>query len=68
MLAGLGAGLVGGALLGRSVEAMLFSVGPADPGVYAVAAGCAGLIAAAASAVPALRAVRVDPVVALRHE
>jgi predicted permease len=68
MLAGLGVGFVGGALLGRSVEAMLFSVSPADPGVYAAAAGCAALIAVAASVVPALRAMRVDPVVALRHD
>jgi predicted permease len=67
-LAGLAVGLVGGALLARSVAAMLFSVSPADPGVYAAAAGCALLIALAASAVPALRASRVDPVRALRHE
>lgn len=68
MLAGLAVGLAGGALFARSVEAMLFSVSPADPGVYAAAAGCAVLIALAASAIPALRASRVNPVRALRHE
>jgi predicted permease len=68
MLAGLAVGLAGGALLARSVEAMLFSVSPVDPGVYAAAAGCAVLIALAASAIPALRAARVDPVCALRHD
>jgi ABC-type antimicrobial peptide transport system permease subunit len=68
MLAGLGTGLAGGALLARSVEAMLFSVSPADPAVYAAAAGCAALVALLASALPALRAARVDPVLALRHE
>ena len=47
---------------------MLFSVSPADPVVYAAAAGCAVLIALAASAIPALRAARVDPVRALRHD
>ena len=68
LLAGLGAGLVGGALLGRAASAMLFSVSPADPTVYAAAAGCAALIAAAATVVPATRALSVDPVRALRYE
>jgi ABC-type antimicrobial peptide transport system permease subunit len=68
MLAGLALGLAGGALFAHSVQAMLFSVSPADPAVYAAAAGCAALIALAASAIPALRAARIDPVRALRQE
>jgi predicted permease len=68
MLVGLGVGLVGGALVARSVKAMLFAVSPSDAGVYAAAAGCALLVAVLASSVPALRALRVDPALALRYE
>jgi predicted permease len=68
LAAGLAAGLLGGALLGRGVAAMLFSVRPDDPSVYAAAAGCAALIALAATIVPAARALRVDPIRALRCE
>ncbi len=66
LLAGLGAGLLGGALLARAVSGMLFSVSAADPAVYTAAAGCAALIVIAASVVPAARALRVDPIRALR--
>jgi putative ABC transport system permease protein len=65
---GLAAGLSGALLLTRTMEGMLYEVSPADPGV--LAATCAGVLCVAvlASVVPALRALRVDPAVALRSE
>ena len=47
---------------------MLFGVTPTQPGVFAVAAGVLAVAAVAAGWVPARRAARVDPLVALRHE
>jgi len=54
--------------LAHALSAMLFGVEPGDP--LSIAAGAATLAAAAllANVVPALRAVRVDPIVALRME
>jgi ABC-type antimicrobial peptide transport system permease subunit len=45
---------------------MLVAVSPADPLVYAATAVFTILVTLAAAAVPAWRALRVDPVVALR--
>jgi ABC-type antimicrobial peptide transport system permease subunit len=65
---GLAVGLCGALLLTRTMEGMLYEVSPADPGV--LAATCAGVLCVAvlATVVPALRALRVDPAVALRSE
>jgi ABC-type antimicrobial peptide transport system permease subunit len=46
----------------------LFDVSPRDPAPYVLAAGVMLVVAAAASVVPAVRAARVDPNVALRSE
>ena len=66
--AGVAVGLYGAFLLSRSLEDMLFGVSSADPRTYAIV----GLVlfgsAAGASLVPALRATRVDPTIAIRHE
>jgi ABC-type lipoprotein release transport system permease subunit len=54
--------------LGRLLSSLLFGVEPEDALTYlAVAAGLAG-VALLASIVPARRAARVDPLVALRSE
>jgi ABC-type antimicrobial peptide transport system permease subunit len=41
---------------------------PADPRVYALVLGALALVAIAAILVPARRALRIDPLIALRHE
>lgn len=65
---GLGFGLAGALAASRLVSSMFFGVRPTDPAAYvAVAAGLL-LVAAAASYWPARRAMRVDPIVALRSE
>jgi putative ABC transport system permease protein len=47
---------------------MLFSIEPTDPGTFAVVAAVLVTVALVASYLPARRATRVDPVVALRAE
>ena len=70
LLAG-GGVLIGmvGALAGTElVSSMLIGVSPTDPWVFLGAALFLGLIALLASSLPAFRAARVDPAIALRHE
>jgi predicted permease len=52
----------------RWIEPLLFDVSPRDPAVYAIVATVIVAVAVAASWVPAARAARVDPSVALRAE
>jgi putative ABC transport system permease protein len=64
--AGLAAGVVGTFLLGRVITASLFGVTSHDPVTFGIAASAmfgAGLLACVA---PALRASRIDPIIALR--
>jgi putative ABC transport system permease protein len=67
-MAGLVLGALASAALGRVVASVLTSVSPADPGVYAGAALFTVAIAALSAGIPAWRALRVDPMVALRCE
>jgi predicted permease len=53
---------------GRTMEALLAGVTPGDPMTFAAAFGLASLTTLLGCLVPALRAVRVDPTVALRAE
>ena len=61
-------GLAGAVALTTVMQSLLFSVTAVDPAAYAAATVTLAAIALAACAVPALRATRVDPLVALRDE
>jgi putative ABC transport system permease protein len=65
---GVAAGLAGGLVLSQTMSKMLFDVAPTDPATYATVAAVLAAVALAASYVPARRATRVDPIVALRAE
>ena len=65
---GLVAGIVGAVALTRLMTSVLDEVTPADPWTYVAVATGLLVVAALASAIPALRAARVDPVTALRIE
>jgi ABC-type antimicrobial peptide transport system permease subunit len=67
-LVGVGAGLAGALALRRLVESMLFGVSAGDPATLIAVAALLGAVALAAGYVPARRAARVDPSVALRAE
>jgi ABC-type antimicrobial peptide transport system permease subunit len=54
--------------LARLSESLLFGVRAGDPTVYALGLALIALIALAACYIPARRATRVDPLVALRYE
>jgi len=66
--AGAGEGLLGAWLFRRLVAQLLFGVSPADPMTFFAAAAVLIALAAAACLIPAIRAMRVDPMVALRYE
>jgi len=68
-LLGLGviAGLVGAFAIRKAVETQLFGVQPMEPLVLAVVAVVLGVVAFVACAVPARRAARIDPLVALNE-
>ena len=70
VLAILGAtlGLGGAYVLTRTLASFLYEVAPTDAVSFAAAAGCLLLMTLAASYVPARRATRVDPMVALRTD
>jgi putative ABC transport system permease protein len=65
---GVALGIPGALGIARLMRGMLYGIGPSDPLVFAGVAGLLIAIAAVASYVPARRAVRVDPVVALKYE
>ena len=67
-LIGAAIGLAGALALTRWMSSMLFGVSPSDPLTYAVVLFVALGAALLACSVPARRATRVDPLVALRYE
>jgi predicted permease len=65
---GLAVGLVAAYFLTRLVQSKLFGVTAADPAVAASAVGILAVIGLLAATLPALRAARIDPAIALRDE
>jgi len=65
---GVSLGLGGALVLTRLMTKLLYGVTASDPTIFIAVATSLTVIALAASYIPALRAVRLDPLVALRHE
>ena len=68
LIAGIAAGVGGAIALSRFLEVLLYEIKPTDPITYASVALFLAVIGLTASALPAIRASRVDPMSALRHE
>jgi hypothetical protein len=63
--------LVGGGLAylaARSMQALLFGLGPGDPATFGVGIAVIAIVTLAGAMIPALRAVRISPQVAMRAE
>jgi ABC-type antimicrobial peptide transport system permease subunit len=69
-LGAVGIGLMAGVALalglGRVISALLYGVSAHDPAIYVAAPAILGVVAGLSALVPALRASRVDPIIALR--
>jgi putative ABC transport system permease protein len=65
---GIIAGLIGTLLLGRILNSLLFEVSSIDPVTYITGAIVIAGVSLLACWMPARRATRVDPIVALRYE
>ena len=65
---GIGVGLAGAFAIRRAMETQLFGVQPMDPVVLAVVTAVLGVVALLACAVPARRAARIDPLIALADQ
>ena len=66
--AGVALGLLGGAWVGRAARNLLFEVGPLDPVTFIGGSALLLAVALAACGVPARRAMKVAPIVALRED
>jgi len=65
---GIAAGLVAAFLLTRFMQTLLYQIRPSDPETFVLVTIALIAVAAVASAVPAYRATRVSPLIALRTE
>jgi putative ABC transport system permease protein len=66
--AGVAVGLVGALALTRLMRNMLFQITPTDPVTYSAVSIILVTVALLACCIPARRAIRVDPMVALRYK
>jgi ABC-type antimicrobial peptide transport system permease subunit len=67
-LTGEAIGLSGAFVLTRLIRGLLFGVTPNDALTFVVVAGVLGIVALLACYLPARRATKVDPLIALRYE
>ena len=65
---GIVAGMVIAAGAGRWLQAILAGISPNDPAVYAAAVALVGMMTLLGSLLPARRAARIDPLIAIRNE
>lgn len=65
---GIGVGIFGAFAFTRCLQSLLFGLTPRDPATFVFAVGFISLVAGFSAYVPARRATKVDPAVALRHE
>jgi ABC-type antimicrobial peptide transport system permease subunit len=65
---GIGAGIAGALILGRGIAALLYETSPSDPRVLALTAILLLVVTLASAWLPAWRASRVEPKVAMREE
>jgi len=67
-LLGLAGGIAGAVLITRAMQALLFGVSPTEPIVFGAIAGLLLAVALLACCIPARRAMRLDPMDALRQD
>jgi putative ABC transport system permease protein len=67
-LIGSAIGIAGALMLSRVMRSQLYGVQPTDPVTFITVAGLLMVVVLAASYIPARRAIRVDPIMALRYE
>jgi putative ABC transport system permease protein len=68
VVAGVGAGLMGSLVMTRFLQTLLFDIKPTDPLTFGTLTILLAVVALLASFIPARKASRIDPLVALRHE
>jgi putative ABC transport system permease protein len=67
-LLGVVVGTVGALALGRALSSLIYEVKPTDPLTFLAVTALLAAIALLATIIPAYRAAKVDPMVALRYE
>ena len=67
-LIGVALGVTGSFFVTRLMSGMLFQVKASDPAVYVMVAILLAVVALVASYIPARRAARIDPLIAIRQE